>query len=147
MKNQALAILVALSVLAVAPAMAQESPTFDQPETELSGRLLASYVMLSSGKMLSGEILYLDDPIVIVANNQSENRRNRKSAKNVSQILLEFEGAANADDLAGDIVRVTGRLINEASDPFHTDVKMVVTDIALIEASEGERPVATFKTH
>lgn len=140
-------ILPAILTLALSTASAQAQVAFDQPGTTLTGRLLGSYVMVGSGKMLKGRILHLDVPISISANEASEDRRNWKSVGNVDRILLKFEVAEPTDDMFGGAVLVTGRLINEPSDPFHTEVAMLVADAVLVEASDGEQPVATFKTH
>ena len=139
--------IAALLALAASPALAQDPVSFDHPGTELTGKLLGSYVMLASGQMLKGQILYLEEPIAIAGNKESGDRRNRKSAKGVSKVLLEFEGAGPTDDMLGGAVQVTGRLINSPSDPFHTEVTMIVTDARLIEAAVGDQPAATFRTH
>lgn len=139
--------IAAFLAFAASPALAQNPVSFDHPGTELTGKLLGSYVMLARGQMLKGQILYMEEPIAIAGNKESNDRRNRKSAKGVDKILLEFDGAGPSDDMFGGAVRVTGRLTNSPSDPFHTEVTMIVTDATLIEAAVGDQPVATFKTH
>lgn len=109
--------------------------------------MLGSYVMLGSGEMLKGSILHLEEPITVLANKDSDDRRNRRAVKNVRTILLEFRGSSPTDDMFGGAVRLTGTLLNKPSDPFHTKVLMLVDEAALIEASDDGQPVATFKTH
>lgn len=147
MPKQSAAFAFAFLAMTLSAAIAQDQISFDRPGTELTGRLLGSYVMLGSGEMLKGSILYLEEPTTIAGNKDSDDRRNRKSAKNVDKVLLSFESEEPTDDMLGGNVLLTGRLINEPSDPFHTEVLMLVTDAVLIEASGDGQPVATFKTH
>jgi len=147
MPKQSAAFVFALLAMTLSTVKAQDQISFDRPDTELTGRLLGSFVMLGSGEMLEGSILYLEEPISIAGNENSDDRRNRKSVKNVDKVLLNFEGEEPTDDMLGGNVLITGRLVNEPSDPFHTEVLMLVTDAVLIEASGDGKPVATFKTH
>lgn len=142
-----LAFSLTLHALAVTSSSAEEAKQFDIPETSLTGKLLRNYVMLGSGEMLKGNILYLEEPITINGNPDSQSRPNRKTVRNIQQILVEFASEEPADEVLGDIVLLTGRLLNEPSGPHHTKILMKAETLIIIEEMTGEGPVATFKTH
>ena len=139
---------LAFKAITFSAAYAEEPAVFDTPGTSLTGKLLRNYVMLGSGEMLKGNILYLEEPISIEGNPESEKRANKKKVKNVQQILVSFEPEIElSDDIMGDTVLLTGRLFNEPSDAHHTKVLMKADGLKVIEEMTGEGPVATFKTH
>lgn len=141
------ALCLSFLAMTFSAARAQDQLYFDQAGTELSGRMLGSFVMVGSGQMLEGQILHLEAPVTITGNKASEDRRNRRTVKGVDKVLLKFEDGPPSDDIMGGKVLVSGRLINKPSDPFHTAVTMIVAELTLIAAPSDDEPVATFKTH
>ena len=130
-------------------AFSDDSVTFEPAVATLSGTLLGNYVMLGSGQMLKGHVLYLNPSITINGNSESQNRKNRKTRDNIDRILLEIAEDLVSDDLMGASVSVSGALYYRPSDPHHTEILMIVDAIDVIDSAvpgEGS-PVATFKTH
>ncbi len=103
--------------------------------------------MLGSGEMLKGNILYLQKPITIEGNPDSQSRANRKTVRNIQQVLIEFTSEEPTDEVLGSIVLLTGLLLNQPSGPHHTKILMKAEALIIIEEMTGEGPVATFKTH
>ena len=132
--------------LSLSVASAEETVRFEPAEVALTGKLLGSYVMLSSGEMLKGKILHLNDPITVEGNESSQNRDSRRTVRNIQQILVEFEMQEPADDVLGSVVELKGLLYNEPSDPYHTKILMKAASLRIIEEMSGG-PVATVKTH
>jgi hypothetical protein len=145
-----LAVLLTSSLVFCAftmKAAADDKFYFEPADVTISGLLLSNYVMFGSGEMIKGHILHLKQPISIAGNGDSSTARNRRTVRNVNQILLEFSDGEPSDELAGANVELSGKLYNKLSDPHHTKVTMIVEKISIVSEPEGDRPVGTYKTH
>jgi hypothetical protein len=145
-----LAVLLTSSLVFCAftmKAAADDEFYFEPANVTVSGLLLGNFVMLGSGDMIKGHILHLKQPINITGNGDSSEARNRRTVRNVNQILLEFSDGEPSDELAGANVEVRGKLYNKPSGPHHTKVTMIVEGISVVSVPEGDHPVGAFKTH
>lgn len=136
-----------LSLFLLSSPAAAEQITFEPSEASLNGKLLKNFVMLSSGEMLTGYVLHLEAPVTIQGNEESTERRNRRSVRNINQVLVEFESEAPSDDILGGEFLIHGRLYNEPSDPHHTKIRMRASEYEILSEPEDQRSVGTYKTH
>lgn len=91
-------------------------------EIELNGRLMGSYVSTTSG-LSKGHILQISD-------SSSVHKVSSIGTGNPKKILL-VQGEANTlDKLAGQNVKVTGKIHSEHVDIFHTDFVLAIISIS-----------------
>ena len=100
--------------------------TSNEPvQADLTGRLLGSFVSTQSG-LIKGHILHLSE--------QSEiSKVSSVASGNSRKVLLLHPDPKSLGQYAGKTVSVSGELLANHVDIFHTDFEMKVTSVSLVE--------------
>ena len=98
------------------------SMTSTPQDIELTGRLLGSYVSTSSG-MSKGHILHISE-------SSSIQKVSAIGNGNPKKVLLVQGNPESLDKLAGQEVKVAGKIHSEHIDIFHTDFVLSVSSVS-----------------
>ncbi len=108
---------------------------FDTDQAQIEGQMLGDYAF-NGIEMSIATVLYLDSPVTIKGNRQSEMKLNRKTVRKIDRVLLKASEEIILSEFHGKRVSLTGKFQNIASEAHHTLVEFMATDLAVIERDD-----------